>query len=530
MTIRLSRHSQPQQPPPPPTALAGARGAGGSLLAAAPPIDRAATANQMVLDGVAALRAGRLDDARRLLERAAQAEPRHPRAHLTLSAVLASLGDLEAAAAAAAHAVQADPCSTDAWRILGSVSLVLGRDGDARVAFSSLLACKPDDVEALTGLASIRRAEGNAPPAVAAERPRPTIVAAPAPAPAPAPRLPVLHGPAASATYLAALEGYAANPAVLVEINSRCNFHCHYCRSATSKRQKSFMPRKLFDRVLEQLGGITTRALRLHVDGEPTLHPEFLDMALAANRAGFRIALATNGSNLRPEYLAVDMGLVLNVSASPEELAKRTPIPYERYLDKITRYVERWVNEDAPQSLALKVYVSAEERVARAPHEAKKRFAREFIRRVGLDGRGEWKDEGLFCGFTFARSAKGSLSFMVQPLTEGGLYPNLSGMALPGERAPAGFGFCDAPWKSLAVLSDGIVSYCCVDVTGETGYTRPEEIWSESLKDLWLHHPAIERDRQAFWGRSVPRSVCRACLDGASNREQYLFPEEFRAP
>jgi len=349
--------------------------------------------------------------------------------------------------------------------------------------------------------------------------------ATPRPRPDPIPN--GFRGLARDPGYRQALEGFIENPTVLVEINSRCNFRCRYCRSAHSRRQKSFMPRELFDLILGQLPGITRQDLRLHVDGEPTIHPEFLEMALDANRAGYRLALASNASSLRPELLAIDMELVVNVSCSPEELAERTPMRFERYLQQIGRYVAEWTARDTAQSLRLKIYTSAVEREHPAGLQQKQEFAHQFIEAVGLSGRGAWSDQGLHHVFLFHKSPREFLSLAVQPLAEGGLYPNPSGVCEPGAALPPERGFCDAPWKTLAVLSDGTVSYCCVDVTGETAFADPAELGRTPLRDIWARHAAIARDRQDFLAGRVTRPICRRCLGSAPSRELYLFEEDF---
>jgi len=354
--------------------------------------------------------------------------------------------------------------------------------------------------------------------------------AAPPPGPLSAPVPAGFRGPAGDAGYRQALEGFMQNPTVLVEINSRCNFRCRYCRSAHSRRQKSFMSRQLFDHVLRQLPGITRQDLRLHVDGEPTIHPEFLEMALDANRAGYRLALASNASNLRPEFLSIGMALVVNVSCSPEELAERTPMRFERYLQQVGRYVAEWAARDTAQNLVLKIYTSAAERQDPARLEPKKEFAHRFIEAVGLAGRGTWSDQGANHLFLCRKSPREFLSLTVQPLAEGGLYPNPGGVCEPGAALPAERGFCDAPWKTLAVLSDGTVSYCCVDVTGETAFAEPAELQRTPLQDIWARHPAIARDRQDFLAGRVTRPICRQCLGSVPGREFYLFQDDFPYP
>ena len=80
------------------------------------------------------------------------------------------------------------------------------------------------------------------------------------------------------------------------------------------------------------------------------------------------------------------------------------------------------------------------------------------------------------------------------------------------------------------MLADGTVSFCCVDITGETGYTRPDELWEMSLKDLWIKHAGIQLARQEFLAGKATRPICRTCLETAGNRELYLFPEIFPIP
>src|ERR1700688_3586806 len=172
-----------------------------------------------------------------------------------------------------------------------------------------------------------------------------------------------LLGPAGDPAYQAQLEDFARNPAVMMELSSRCNFHCDYCRSPHSDRQKSNMSRELFNHVLPQLKGLTQRRLRLHVDGEPMLHPEFLEIGLDANRAGYRLAIASNASAIRNDFLALDMDLFVHLSSSPEEHATRSTADYEHYLDKIRRYVAGWLAAPVTQEIELRIFYRVRDRL-----------------------------------------------------------------------------------------------------------------------------------------------------------------------
>jgi GT2 family glycosyltransferase/tetratricopeptide (TPR) repeat protein len=334
-------------------------------------------------------------------------------------------------------------------------------------------------------------------------------------------------GVAKDPAYAPALAGFAANPTVMLELNSRCNFHCHYCRSADSKRQKSFMSPELFRHLLPQLRDITSQPLRLHVDGEPTLHPQFTELALEANRAGHKIFLASNGSNLKSEFLPIDMNIVVNISCSPQELGLRSPMSFEKYVSRLEGYVRDWAAGESGQSLTMKIYTSGLERARPAEIGRKRQFATGLVHRLEMGSQGAWDGDEMHKRFAYRKTNGSSFELVLQPLAEGGLYPNLSSFAQPGAALPVGKGFCDSPWKVLAVLSDGAVCFCCVDITGETSYTRPEAIWSTSLRELWLEHPRIRGYRQELLAGNASLPICRKCLESCPNREQYLFSEIF---
>jgi hypothetical protein len=335
------------------------------------------------------------------------------------------------------------------------------------------------------------------------------------------------QGWAENPDYRRALEEYMHNPTVMLELNSRCNFHCHYCRSPQSSRQKSFMDPNLFRYLLPQLKGVTSHPIRLHLDGEPTLHPQFLDLCLEANDAGHRICLATNASNLKLDFLKIDMDVVVNLSCSADEFSQRTAMRFDAYLARIKDYIAHWAIGSSRQNLIFRIYTSAVERASVEAIDAKKAFAPDFIGQLGIVAEGCWAGDKGRESYTFSKKEKGLFSLAFQPLTEGGLYPDISGIANRGMMSPAERGFCDSAWKVLVVLSDGVISCCCVDLTAQMGYTEPEEIWHTGLKELWLEHPAIKRFRENCLSGRMEFSTCRECLGNIANRELYIFPELF---
>lgn len=334
-------------------------------------------------------------------------------------------------------------------------------------------------------------------------------------------------GEVTNTKYLKALESFPLNPAVMIELNSKCNFYCNYCRSPQSKRQKSFMDPKLFRHLLPQLSEITTQPIRFHIDGEPTLHPNFLELALETNLAGHKIALATNGSNLKKEFLQIDMGVLVNISCSEDELENRSSMNFSSYKSKLAQYVKDWMEFESTQTIEYKIYTSALERTDSKLINQKQQFARDLISNLGIYEKVTITGEEPFQQFSYQKQSGGRFVLSFQPLTEGGLYPDVSGNVPVTPQTLSVNGYCDSPWKVLAVLSDGAVCFCCVDVTGETAYTEPNEIWNTNLKELWLNHPKVLKIREQLLSGKVSLPICRQCLSVVPNNEQYLFQEIF---
>ncbi len=314
------------------------------------------------------------------------------------------------------------------------------------------------------------------------------------------------------------LAEHLPRPVVHVEITSKCNFRCDYCISPHSPRTKEFMAPELFAHILPQLDGLTTEPLRFHIDGEPTLHPHFHEFARQANARGHRIALATNGTALKPDYLGLELNLRIHLSTSPAELATRSNLPFETYITKLSDYVRAWTEADSPQYIGLFLYYEQEDAGAVARNEYRSEFLRGFLERCGLDP--DAPSSKPVARYLHRKPDGYSMSIRQSAIARGGVY----GKADDGDLAPSRHGFCDSAWKTLAILADGRVSYCCVDLTGATAYTEPGEIWETPLRDLWLRHAAIDRVRNETLAAEIHNPTCQSCLtsvDYCPNREFY---------
>jgi tetratricopeptide (TPR) repeat protein len=311
----------------------------------------------------------------------------------------------------------------------------------------------------------------------------------------------------------AVLPSYVANPAVLIEITSICNFACAYCVSPMKLREKKQMSMDTFRQVMEQIATITTKPVCLHLDGEPTSHPQFKEMALLVNTHGLPVSLATNGSNMDPTFLDIWMDPLISMSTSAEELAKRhNKLNFDGYISRIAKYANAWAHSNSRQNVFFQIvhYPQDGQAADEAYKRAKNDFLVEFCRRAGLYEVCVEETSVTEDVYRLRRNGDGRiLTFIKQGLTIGGLYPEDSKFV---ERERATAGFCDSPWRLLVVHSNGTLGACCSDLSGGTTFASAEEVESKSIKELWESSPRIQRLRQSFLEGTVELDVCQRCL------------------
>src|SRR5262249_1716259 len=154
------------------------------------------------------------------------------------------------------------------------------------------------------------------------------------------------------------------------------NFFCNYCMSPTSVRPKGFMEENLFKHIADQLPGFSTRSVALHIDGEPTLHPKFIEFVEYLNAKGIRVGLLSNGTTLKDEYYHLDMDILTYISTSEEEFKKRSNLDFGRFNKKLSDYLNGWWNNDCKQRVTLKTYCAAEDWADHAKVAPKIEFVR----------------------------------------------------------------------------------------------------------------------------------------------------------
>lgn len=271
----------------------------------------------------------------------------------------------------------------------------------------------------------------------------------------------------------------SAPPILHIEPTAACNLKCTMCFRTTHQFSAAPMDFDLYDRIVHQAARFGVQTLRLYLRGEPLLHPRIADMVSTAKSLKIpHVEMNTNGQLLN--------------SALSESLL-------EAGLDRILFSVEGFQKHTYEnirrggsfERLALNMQTFRELR-----DTASARTRMEIITVNMPDNPVPNPD---FNGFW-------------SPLVDS---IQVVGMVLHGglDQGPrAGCAPVAAPcamlWDRLAVLSDGAVPLCCVDIDASI---RLGNLQDSTLEEIW-QSPALRRIRAAHMrGRRASMPLCAAC-------------------
>jgi hypothetical protein len=282
------------------------------------------------------------------------------------------------------------------------------------------------------------------------------------------------------------------------------------------------MPQDLFEHIVFQLRQITPYPVRLHVDGEPTLHPKFHEYGKILNRNNIPFVLATNGSRLSEDLLDLKMDVLISISTNRDEFQQRTThIDFDVYIKKIVNYLKGWLLSDSLQTIYIQTpyYRSRKkEKYVRQKIE----FAQTLEKELALKKYSKKSTYNRLNAEYCYIKPNGHLLVTYQwAINKRQIHRRKSFFDLRTKR-----GFCSSPWQELAILADGRVSFCCVDLTGGTAFTARQEIWEHSLLELWGDE-RLAIIRRNLKKRKVQLKICQRCLGDAFRHARYTKDHPF---
>lgn len=85
-----------------------------------------------------------------------------------------------------------------------------------------------------------------------------------------------------------------------VELTNLCNFRCNFCPTGTKslQRMKGYMPETVADALVENIKKFSIPGVRFIRWGEPTMHPQYLEIMKRVKECGAAVHINTNGALL----------------------------------------------------------------------------------------------------------------------------------------------------------------------------------------------------------------------------------------
>ncbi len=89
----------------------------------------------------------------------------------------------------------------------------------------------------------------------------------------------------------------------LVQIDERCNLHCAHCFVSATRHGQSMPIERIVDVLIPRLAECEVERVTL-TGGEPTIHPQFLNVVRAFRDSGMQVGICTNATTLRDTQIA----------------------------------------------------------------------------------------------------------------------------------------------------------------------------------------------------------------------------------
>jgi radical SAM protein with 4Fe4S-binding SPASM domain len=285
------------------------------------------------------------------------------------------------------------------------------------------------------------------------------------------------------------------------EPTTSCNLRCPECPSGLRSftRPTGMLEQPLFQRTIDELAD-TLLYLVFYFQGEPYLHPQFLEMVKYAAQKGIYTATSTNAHYLTSERArqTVESGLdrlIISVDGTTQDV-------YEQYrvggkLHKViegTKHILHWKKElgSATPHVIFQMLVVR-------PNEHQIDDLRQMAQDLGVDE----------VGFKTAQ---------IYDYEHGSaLIPTLDKYARYAAKPDGTYqiknkwvNHCWKMWHSCVITWDGLVVPCCFD---KDAHFRLGDMKQQTFVELW-HGPAYRQFRQTLIQARAEIEMCKNCTEG----------------
>ena len=259
---------------------------------------------------------------------------------------------------------------------------------------------------------------------------------------------------------------------IYLEITDACNLNCPFCTVAKGGRFLSLADFDDFTRQIKEF----TDYIYLHVLGEPLLHPQFEDFLKILDDRELKLQLVTNGTLLERYPALLDHKCLRKLSISVHSLNG-----YE-LAQSCFRTIDALLVRERECVIELRFYdtENKDERIRDYHDSLIKRYGLKEMRRAGSH---ELFDKTYICYEKLFR------------------WPDINDEIIDEE------GYCHGLKDQLAILSNGIVTSCCLD---PKGINELGDMKRNSLKEI-LESDKYLKARKDLADHRLTLPLCGHC-------------------
>jgi sulfatase maturation enzyme AslB (radical SAM superfamily) len=282
--------------------------------------------------------------------------------------------------------------------------------------------------------------------------------------------------------------------------------------------------------ILDEAGRTkVAKTVLFHVMGEPTLHPDLIEIVRYAAAGGMDTCLTTNGSHLDEKMLAelIDAGIgkiIISLQTPDErtfELRGARRITYSQYQERIIAVARKFLDEDINTKLTISflssplrrliIPIYPEVSIADTSNDLKK-YLREWAEKIMRNSPaahryGEvLKQMGKIWIFKENTvTITENLNFHTRILGDWSIH-------FDRKNVDANFGYCPGLRENFGILWNGDYTFCCTDFDGRTS---THNFGKTSLND-YLGSREVQRVVKGFGSFRVLHPYCKQCLGDRS--------------
>lgn len=316
-----------------------------------------------------------------------------------------------------------------------------------------------------------------------------------------------------------------------IELTNKCNFSCEFCPDKKMKRERGMMSPDLAKSILDQVsefGGVNMALF--HVMGEPTLHPDLLEIAGYASSKQINVCITTNGSRLTRDMVHdLQKAGVRQIIVSLQTPDERTfsmrgakGITFSDYADQIASAAKAVIDEEMKIEFTLSflssplrrliIPVAKEFSIADTSKKLRE-YLRQWAERIMSGTRVEDRSADVFRKIGRARCFSQNRIILTDTISFQTRIVGDWSTHFDKKLVRAKFGYCPGLQENFGILWNGDYVFCCTDYEGKTSTANFREV---SIAD-YLGSGPVQEMVKGMQRYRIINDYCQYCLGDSSH-------------